>query len=154
MRSMTLFAALLLITPCWIVSAQIAPAEAELEREIRRLQAMEVRAVLQGDVAALETLWAEQFTVNNPQNGISPDRSSVIDRVRRGLIRYVDFQQRIEAIRIDADIAIVMGAETVVPKSADGSTSQPVHRRFTNIWKKSGTTWRIIARHANVVPGC
>lgn len=120
---------------------------------IRSLEEQERLAVLNEDVAALERLWAEQFIVNNPQNEISADRGAVLDRVRRGLIRYSKFERRIEAIRFDADIAIVMGSETVVPKSGAAGASQPVHRRFTNIWRKTGTTWREIARHANVVPG-
>jgi ketosteroid isomerase-like protein len=153
MRSITLLALLLPIPFC-IVSAQGVPAETTPEQEIRRLEEMVVHAVLQGDVATLETLWAEEFIVNNAQSAITPDRNGVIDRVRRGLIRYSDFQQRIEAIRFHGDIAIVMGSETVVPKRDDGSTSKPVNRRFTNVWRKTGTTWHVIARHANVVPAC
>ncbi|HZF26258.1 MAG TPA: hypothetical protein VEZ88_08340 [Steroidobacteraceae bacterium] len=32
-------------------------------------------------------------------------------------------------------------------------TGQTVHHRFTNIWKKESGTWRLLARHANNVPG-
>ena len=52
-----------------------------------------------------------------------------------------------------ASVAIVMGSEMVVPKADGGGSIPSVQRRFTNIWKKSGTTWRAIARHANVIPG-
>ena len=110
-------------------------------------------AVLKEDVAALERLWSAQFIVNNPQNEISADRNAVIDRVKRGLIRYSQFDRRIEAIRFNEDIAIVMGSETVVRKGDAAKPAQAVHRRFTNIWRRSGTTWHMIARHANVVPG-
>jgi ketosteroid isomerase-like protein len=123
------------------------------ERTIRALEEQERIAVLNEDVTALEQLWAEQFIVNNPQNEISADRGAVLDRVRRGLIRYSKFERRIEAIRFNEDIAIVMGSETVVPKSDAAGSSQAVHRRFTNIWRKTGATWRAIARHANAIPG-
>lgn len=134
----------------------IAPAQSEEplsaeERTIRSLEEQERIAVLNEDIAALERIWAEQFIVNNPQNGISADRAAVLDRVRRGLIRYSKFERRIEAIRFDGDIAIVMGSETVMPKSAAADSNQAIHRRFTNIWRKSGTTWRVIARHANLI---
>ena len=114
------------------------------ESTIRSLEEQERVAVLNEDIATLERLWAEQFIVNNPQNEISPDRAAVLDRVRLGLIRYSKFERQIEAIRFNGDIAIVMGSETVVPKDAAGS-SEAVHRRFTNIWKRTGTTWRTIA---------
>ena len=110
-------------------------------------------AVLKEDVQALERLWAEHLIVNNPQNEISADRSVVLDRVRRGLIRYSQFERRIEAIRIGEDLAIVMGSETVVRRGDTASATQAVRRRFTNVWRKAGPTWRMIARHANVVPG-
>jgi hypothetical protein len=119
------------------------------EATIRSLEEQERTAVLKEDVAALERLWSDQLIVNNPQSEISADRNVVLDRVKRGLIRYSQFERRIEAIRFSKDIAIVMGSETVVPKS-DGAPAVP--RRFTNIWRQSGTTWQMIARHANVIP--
>lgn len=126
------------------------PAE---ENTIRSLEEQERMAVLNEDVKALERLWAEQLIVNNPQNEISADRSVVLDRVKRGLIRYSQFERRIEAVRIGGDLAIVMGSETVVRRSDAPTAAQAVRRRYTNIWRKVGPTWRMIARHANVVPG-
>jgi ketosteroid isomerase-like protein len=75
--------------------------------------------------------------------------------VTRGLISYSSFDRKIDAIRFNQDVAIVMGSETVVRKGelAAGST-QPIHRRYTTVWRKSGATWQAIARHANVIaPG-
>jgi ketosteroid isomerase-like protein len=134
-----------------IHTAQSPTASAD-ERTIRSLEEQERMAVLNEDTAALERLWADEFIVNNPQNEISADRSAVLDRVKRGLIRYSTFERRIEAIRFNGDIAIVMGAETVVSKSGPGGSAPAVQRRFTNIWKRTGQTWRTIARHANVIP--
>ena len=144
---------LLLASLSLVVAAQSQEPLSAEERTIRSLEEQERVAVLNGDIAALERLWAKQFIINNPQNEISADRSVVLDRVRRGLIRYSKFERRIEAIRFSEDIAIVMGSETVEPKSDTAGSTQAVHRRFTNIWKKTGTTWRAIARHANVIPG-
>jgi len=135
-----------------IAAAQSQQPPAADDALIRSLEEQERVAVLNEDVAALERLWSEQFIVNNPQNLISADRAVVLDRVRRGLIRYSKFERQIEAIRFDDDIAIVMGSEIVVPKG-DAASNQIVHRRFTNIWRRTGTTWRAIARHAHVIPG-
>jgi ketosteroid isomerase-like protein len=121
------------------------------ERQIRSLEREEVTAVLTQDVATLERLWSPQMIVNNPQNGITANRDAVIDRVRRGLIRYTSFERTVEAIRISGDVAIVMGAETVVPKGDAPRAGQTVHRRYTTVWAKDGSTWRAIARHANVI---
>lgn len=120
------------------------------EQAIRSLEEQERIAVLNGDIATMERLWSERFIVNNPMGSVSPDRDVVLERVKRGLIRYSKFERQIEAIRIDGDVAIVMGAETVVAQAPAGAAAPPVQRRYTNIWKRSGTTWRMIARHANV----
>jgi len=133
------------------LAAQSEDRLAAKEKVIRSLEEQERMAVLKEDVPALEKLWSDQLIVNNPQDEISADRSVVFDRVKRGLIRYSEFERRIESIRFDGDIAIVMGSETVVRKS--DTPVPPVRRRFTNIWRQSGSTWRMIARHANVVPG-
>jgi ketosteroid isomerase-like protein len=118
---------------------------------IRQLEEQERQAVLQQDLAALERLWAEELIVNNPQNQISPNRGAVLALVERGLIRYAAFERRIEAIRFGADIAIVMGAETVEPVGDAPRAGGTVERRFTNIWRKHDATWHMIARHANVI---
>jgi hypothetical protein len=48
-----------------------------------------------------------------------------------------------------------MGLETVTPitdaPSAGLMAGRVVTRRFTNIWKNEGGTWRLFVRHANVV---
>ena len=128
------------------------PVAAE-EKVIRLLEEQERTAVLNEDVGALQRLWSDQFIVNNPQNGISADRNAVVDRVKRGLIRCSAFERRIESIRFNQDIAIVMGSETVVAKGDQAPANQTVRRRFTNIWRKSGATWQMIARHANIIAG-
>ena len=144
-------ASLLLGSLPTLAAAQSRETVSADEKTIRSLEEQERMAVLNEDVAGLERLWADEFIVNNPQNEISADRNAVLNRVKRGLIRYSTFERRIEAIRFNKDIAIVMGSETVVPKSNAGASSRPVHRRFTNIWRKTGDTWHAIARHANVI---
>lgn len=121
------------------------------ENIIRQLEEDERQAVLQQDVDALQQLWAEEFIVNNPQNQISRSRGDVLALVQRGLIRYARFERRIESIRFFTDIAIVMGAEIVEPIGDAPHAGGIVERRFTNIWRKHGTTWQMIARHANAI---
>ena len=127
-------------------------ASSGFEETIRSLENQERLAVLAGDTATLERLWSATLIVNNPQSSISAERGVVLALVRNGLIRYSSFERAIEAIRVDGDHAIVMGSEEVVPIGDAPHAGQTVHRRFTNIWKMKGTTWVMIARHANVIP--
>jgi ketosteroid isomerase-like protein len=75
--------------------------------------------------------------------------------VRAGIINFSSFERQIEFIRVDGDFATVMGLETVQPitdaPTAGLKAGQSIQRRFTNIWKRDGDTWRLFIRHANVI---
>jgi hypothetical protein len=86
---------LLLVQPLELRAQQAAPANAE--SAIRALEEQERVAVLNEDLATLERLWSDRLMVNNPQNAVSPDRATVLDLVRGGLIRYSRFDRQIEA---------------------------------------------------------
>jgi hypothetical protein len=77
--------------------------------------------------------------------------------VGAGVINFSTFERQIEFIRVDGDFVIIMGLETVKPfsdaPSAGLVAGQAVKRRFTNVWKNEAGTWRLFARHANVIPG-
>lgn len=122
------------------------------EREIRTLEERERSAVLAEDTLALRELWAPQFMVNNPSNTIAEDRSTVFALIAAGRIRHLRFERRIEAVRIEGDLAIVMGGETVVSREAAGQAGAPVERRFSHVWVRTSSGWRLVARHANRVP--
>jgi len=122
-----------------------------LEQAIRKLEVEESDAVLRSDVAALEKLWAEDFTVNNPNNQISRGRKEVLDRVRAGLINYSSFVRTIESIGFYENTVIVMGLEVVTPVGNTPRAGQTLRRRFTNIWMKRNGQWLLAVRHANVI---
>lgn len=122
-----------------------------LEQRIRALELEETNAVLRSDVTALEKLWAEDFTVNNPNNQISRGRKEVLDRVRSGLIKYSSFVREIEQVSFYDNMVIVMGLEVVTPIGNAPRAGQTVRRRFTNIWMKRKGNWLLAVRHANVI---
>lgn len=140
---------LLLLQPLALRAQGAASPSAE--STIRALEEQERVAVLNEDVAALERLWSDRLMVNNPQNAVSPDRATVLDLVRRGLIRYSRFDRRIEAVRIQGDIAIVMGSEVIVRRAEVAAVQPAVDRRFTHVWRQSNGAWQLVARHANMV---
>lgn len=133
------------------VPAQNSKQQGDLEQTIRKLEQQENDAVLHSDIPALEKLWAEDFTVNNPQSQISRGRKEVLDRVRAGLINYTAFVRQIEEIKYYGDTVIVMGSEVVTPAQGAPRAGQAVRRRFTNIWMKRKGKWLLAARHANVI---
>ena len=120
------------------------------ESIVRSLDDQERAAALARDVATLERLWSDDFTVNSPTNEVVAGRRAVLDAfVRGGVINFDRFEREVELLRVDGNYAFLMGAE-VVRRVGDVPTSgQVVYRRFTNVWRKEGETWRLFARHAN-----
>ena len=126
------------------------------EATVRLLDDQERNAALNRDTTALERLWSDQFTVNAPNNKVVVGKRAVLDAfVHSGIINFSSFERQIEFIRVDGEFAFVMGLETLRPLSNQPSAGlvagQPTLRRFTNIWRKEAGTWRLYARHANVV---
>ena len=138
------------VPPC--MAAQAPRQSSAAEATVRALDDQERLAALNRDYAALERLWSEHFIVNTATNQILPNRRAALDHFRRGMTTRSSFERSIEQVRIDGDIAIVMGLETLTPTGSAPLAGQTVRRRFTNIWKKEGDTWRLWARHANVIP--
>ena len=123
---------------------------------VRSLDDQERAAALNRDVPALERLWSDEFVVNAPNNQVVVGRQQNLDKfVRGGVINFSSFERTIEFMRVEGNFGVLMGLETVVPRtdvpSAGLVAGQIIRRRFTNIWKKEGDTWRLYWRHANVM---
>ena len=119
------------------------------EEVVRSLDDQMRVAVLKQDQPALERLLSDRFTVNAPSNQVVIGRRAVLALIQRSPRE--SFERKIEYIRVEGDYGIIMGAETVQPVGEALLAGQTVQRRFTNIWKKEAGTWRMIARHANVI---
>lgn len=134
--------------------AAAAPAVADaaaIETEIRRLEQREVDAVLARDTGTLAQLWDGRFVVHNPESEIVRATANVADRPVLQRAR-TTFTRDVEQLTVHDDIVISMGRETVVPAGREPRAGETVRRRYTNVWKRVGDSWRLIARHANVVP--
>lgn len=146
-----LFATIITCIVTGSVLGQNGKQRGDLEQTIRRLELAESDAVVRSDVAALEKLWAEDFTVNNPNNQISRGRKEVLDRVSSGFLRYSSFVREIESVGVYGDTVIVMGLEIVTPTGNNPRAGQTLRRRYTNIWMKRKSGWLLALRHANVI---
>ena len=127
------------------------------EQRVRALDDQERIAALKRDVPMLERLWSDQLTVNAPNNEVVVGKRAVFETfVRSNIINFSRFDREIEFVRVDGPWVVIMGLEIVQPlgdaPSAGLVAGQPIKRRFTNIWKNEGGTWRLFLRHANVIP--
>jgi len=143
----------LLVLPLLIAldSGGCAQGQSSTEAKVRSLDDEERIAALKRDTAALDRLWSDQFVVNGPNNRVVADKRALLN----ALVPRSSYAREIEFVRIDGDFAFIMGLETLVAVTDAPSVGlvagQPTRRRFTHVWKREGDTWRLYARHANVI---
>jgi ketosteroid isomerase-like protein len=147
MRVVSLVLAMALAAPGLAFGADLVAA-GDVEATVRRLDLAEADAVLRGDFAAVEKLWAEDMTVNNPFNQVVRANSG---RVRTGVVTYSSFVRSAESIQVHGDTVFVMGSEVVVPSGKSAGAGTTIRRRYTNVWMKRDGAWLLTARHANVI---
>lgn len=148
-RVIPLLLTMALVVPTFTFGADTsAGAGDEVEGTIRRLDLAEADAVLRGDFAAIDKLWAPDMIVNNPFNEVV--RSSR-GRVRTGAVTYASFVRQIESVQVFGDTAVAMGNEIVVPSGTSPGAGTTIRRRYTDVWTKRDGAWLLTARHANVI---
>jgi hypothetical protein len=141
---------MLVLISAILMSAAVQAQNKEVEDVIKKLEQTEVQAVLDRDVATLETLWDKNYVVHNPENKIVMATANPADRPVMSRPR-LTFTREVEQITVHDGLAISMGNETVVPTGNSPKSGQTIKRRFTNIWSKVDGQWKLVARHANEI---
>jgi ketosteroid isomerase-like protein len=121
-----------------------------IQAEIRGLEQIEVKAVLEKDTVTLLKLWDKDYVVNAPSNKVVFSGKTAVDRPVMNMSRS-SFTREVEQVIVRGDIVFSMGGETVVQTGDQPQAGKPVKRRYTNIWMKKDGSWKLVARHANVI---
>lgn len=115
--------------------------------EIRKMEELQVKAVLNQDSMMIKKIIANDLVVNAPTNSIF-NATVVMDAFKAGYINYSSYVQQIDTITINENIGIVMGLEIVKPTGLTGNVGKTEKRRFTDIWMYKNNQWQMIARQA------
>lgn len=125
--------------------------ELSAEKEVRQLNADEVRAFVQNDPKTMARLWSDDFVVTNPLNKFVT-KQQVLGMVTSGFLAIPVYDRQIEYLRVYGDMVIVAGSETVTWGGRMPNAGKSENLRFTAIWMNQQGRWQEIARHANIVP--
>jgi ketosteroid isomerase-like protein len=132
--------------------ANAASAISQTEADIRALDEMLAGAWVARDQAVLERFWSPEFVLNAPSNQILT-RDEVFREMRTPRLQagMVSMERTVERVTPFGDIVISMGLDHPVEK--EGPFAGIVRtQRYTHVWRREGDTWRVIARHANLLP--
>ncbi|SEI54133.1 protein of unknown function [Dyadobacter koreensis] len=113
-----------------------------LEEEVRNLESLENEALSKSDTATLYDIWSPDLVVNTAENKILTF-ADFKNGFERNQTKPFSYEKVIEKITISENVAVVMGYE----KAETGKKSaKPSESRFTDMWIKDGTGWKLTAR--------
>jgi uncharacterized protein (TIGR02246 family) len=132
-------------------SALAVKNDPQVEAEVRRLLEEGRKAFLSADVDAIAKVYADDFVVTNPFNKFLT-QNEVVEMVRNGTLRFKEFTREVQYVRqYGDDTVIAAGEERGVWGGKLPTAGQPLHLRFTVVFRKREGRWQIVARHASMV---
>ena len=120
------------------------------EMEIRFLENVEGEAWVKKDSATLFKLFSPDLVVNSPLNKVV--NLEILKRLMRaGKVDVSSSEKQIEKVSFINDMAVVMGNDVVTPQGAMDNAGKTVTRRYTDVWIKDATGWRLTIRQATII---
>lgn len=122
-----------------------------VEAEIRRLLEESRKAFLRADVATIKKIYADDFVVTNPFNKFLTQKE-VVDMVANGTLAFKEFTRDVQYVRqYGDDTVIAAGEEHGIWAGKLPTAGQPMHLRYTAVFRKRDGRWQIVARHASMM---
>ena len=143
MRSLPVFVAVVTA-----LSVVVAPARAsEAERELLRANEQYDAAIIRGDVAALERIFAGEFIYTNPQAEVL-DKKQQIAALSSGGLKLTEAKSDDVRIRIYGETAVMTGRFTA--KAESPGKSERIEERYTAVWVRRDGRWQLVAEQGNL----
>ena len=119
-------------------------APADDEREVRKVEAALCDALRTGDAAAIAKLEDETYTLTNSRSEVTTRADDIAD-AKKG-VRYDEFRNHDQNVRLYGDAAIVLGVTSV--KGTSGGKPFAADFKFTDTYVRRDDGWKIAASHA------
>ena len=131
------------------LSLIVAPAEAssEAERELLKANEQYDQAIMRGDVAALERIFADEFIYTNPKAEVL-DKKQQIAALNSAGFKLTGAASDDVRIRIYGETAVMTGRFTAKMESA-GKTEM-IDERYTAVWLRRDGRWQLVAEQGNL----
>lgn len=118
--------------------AQVAPPATE--RELIQAERQLADAFIKRDVAALESILAEEFIDSNP-DGIAQGKAAAIAETKSGTVLSVTFADL--KVRLYGDVGIVTGLYT--QKAVLNGKDATGTNRFTDVFVRRAGRWQLVS---------
>jgi ketosteroid isomerase-like protein len=121
-----------------------------VEREIRALEDRRYRAMIEGDVAALESLLGDDLVYTH-STSLVDSKASYLERLRSKTVIYRTAERPEARVQVHGDTAVITG-EVRLEVIVDASP-RAMRSRFTNVWARRPRGWQMVAWQSTPLPG-
>ena len=125
-------------------SAPISPTATD---DVRDAHARWWKALLDADVAALDTLLADDLTFHNPV-GAARTKAQYLENVRSGRTAYDSITADEPLIRMHGTAAIVTGRADILFRSQGQPRTEGLY--YTAVYGWTGARWRMLAWQSTI----
>jgi ketosteroid isomerase-like protein len=118
---------------------RLAPTKQILEADRRRIEAM-----IAADEEELECFFTEDLVYTHT-NGVADTKATLIDKIRTGSYDYTGIETDDILVRPIGDRTAVLTGHAVLGVRTPHGEKVDVPIRFTSVYVKDGTSWKMMA---------
>jgi ketosteroid isomerase-like protein len=146
MKQIVLIASLIFMVS---VYAQNRTDTGKLEKEVLEVDTQRADAYVNGDVATLERILADDVTYVHPTGKVET-KAEVIAGFKNQDRKYKSIKRDDVVVRIYGNTAVVTGRNTISAEYQ--GKNYDVQNRFTRVYVKQAGGWRLVAHHGSNIP--
>ena len=147
MRPLLFIAAVIFIVAPMGLAQKQSPSsshQTRAEEVIKKVDNERIQAQIHADATALDRIYAADFIGVGP-SGTVRTKPQVISDFTSGALKFQSITTDEVQVRVYENTAVETGLSTMVGQ--DKGKAVPRDNRFTRIWIKQGTRWRLVANH-------
>ena len=143
------FVVLLMVAATGCLHAMPRAERHETRHEIEQLEDSWREAVLKGNIAAMDSLLADDYMAITP-TGILQSKEQALANLRAGTVHFKTIELSDRKIRLYGTTALVTSRAEVTARGPDGDMSGSY--RYTRVYVKDARgTWRIVSFEASKI---
>lgn len=143
---MKLFVAIAAIVAALSFSPASAEASLEAERELAQVNEEYDGAIMRGDAAALERIFAAEFIYTNPECEVL-NKQQQIAVLSGGDLKIEDAKSDDVRVRVYGETAVVTGHFTA--RATRNRKTMKIDERYTAVWVRRDGRWQLVAEQGN-----
>jgi ketosteroid isomerase-like protein len=123
---------------------------ATTEDDVLAAEALRYRAMVDGDLATLDELCAEELSYAH-SSGVRDTKAEYFAKLRSGYYVYHRVDHPVERVTVSGDTAVVIGRMTADIHA--GGVAKTIDNLALAVWTRASGTWRLLAYAPTPLPG-